>query len=380
MTVQGAIRISNQVMPRSAAQPQSLALRLMPHRWLKARLRAFWRRRSVRQRVVHSGLILLNVILVGIVVMIVVVNPSRAGQTQLASANSTAAALQPVDQLASVNIATTVARMTNIIETPAVINQYNSEQIQLAVASTNNEVVNKPQALATPFVSRHDIHTYVTHAGDTISALANEFGVSTNSILWSNGLTGNFLPAGERLSIPPINGIVYTVRSGDTPKSLATKFDSNEAKIIAYNDAENGLWAGEQILIPDGQIVMSYAYSYSSGFAWGGSAIYGYNGYDWGNCTWYVATQITVPANWGNAATWAAGARAAGWHVSSVPTVGAIAQTPYMAGGLGHVAIVDAVSADGTKVLIRDMNGIAGFDRVGVAWEDTSTYPNYITR
>src|SRR6185312_9645908 len=110
-------------------------------------------------------------------------------------------------------------------------------------------------------------------------------------------------------------------------------------------------------------------------FAWGSSAIYGFNGYDWGNCTWYVATQIAVPANWGNAATWAAGARAAGWTVGPTPAVGAIAQTPYAAGGLGHVAIVDGVSADGTQVLIRDMNGIAGFDRVGIAWEPASRYP-----
>ncbi len=338
--------------------------------------------RVLRRRAVRVGLGLLNIVLLGLVVAVVVSNPSRSATPRTMAASTATAAVQPLDQLASLNIAATVAHMTNIVETPAVINQLNSEQIQLAVASTNNEVVNKPQVVTSAFVSRKDIHSYVTVAGDTVTGIASKFGVSTDSVLWSNGLTGNTLTVGERLVIPPVNGVVYTVRDGDTISSLATKYRSSEAKIIAANDTElSGLAVGEQILIPDGQIVVTaLSYTYFSGFAWGSTAIYGQNGYDWGNCTWYVATQISVPANWGNAATWAAGARAAGWHVSAVPTKGAIAQTPYMAGGLGHVGIVDDVSPDGKQILLRDMNGIAGFDRVGVAWTSASIYPNYITR
>ena len=36
------------------------------------------------------------------------------------------------------------------------------------------------------------------------------------------------------------------------------------------------------------------------------------------------------------------------------------------------------ISADGSQVLISDMNGIAGWDRVGTAWQPTSEYPHYI--
>lgn len=349
--------------------------------------------RVLRRRVIRTGLVLLNVALLATATAIVVLNPSHNGEAAQSLAAANASSVQPVDQLASVNIAATVARMTNIIEAPAVLNQYNSAQIQLAIASTNEEVANKPQAVSSSFVSRRDIHSYVAQPGDTVSSIANKFGVSTDSILWSNGLTGNYLATGERLYIPPINGIVYTVRSGDTPRSLAATYHSNEAKIIAYNDAElGGLWPGERIIIPDGQIIVtSYSYSFVSGFAWGSTAIYGHNGYDWGNCTWYVATQISVPANWGNAATWAIGARAAGWHVSSTPSVGAIAQNSWMAYGLGHVGIVDGISQDGKQVLIREMNGAGGVDgngnqvygawgRVDIAWQPISNYQNFITR
>lgn len=339
----------------------------------------------------------LNLALLGVAVAVVVLSPSRIGSNQqpTVSAAGTAAAVRPVDNLASVDIALTVAGMTNLPEAGAVSELANSERIQLAVASANSEVVDKPQVVSSAFVSRKDIHTYVTQPGDTLSSVASKFGVTTESVEWSNGLTPTTtLIAGKTLVIPPVNGIVYTVKDGDTPSSLASKYRSNESKIVAYNDAEfTGLTVGEQIIIPDGQIIVTptYYYGYSYGFAFGASAIYGYNGYDYGNCTWYVASQIQVPANWGNAATWAAGARAAGWHVSAVPTVGAIAQNSWMAYGLGHVGIVDAVSADGKQVEIREMNGAGGVDgngnsvyggwgRVDIAWQPISNYQNYITR
>ncbi len=339
----------------------------------------------------------MNIILLGVVVGVVILNPTHTGTmpTAAASAASTPVVAQPVDNLASVDIALTVAGMTNLPEAGAVKELADSALIQLAVASTNSEVVNKPQVVPSAFVSRKDIQTYVSQPGDTLSGVATKFGISTDSVAWSNGLTeGATLAAGKSLVIPPVNGIVYTVQSGDTPSSLASKYRSNESKIVAYNDAEfTGLSVGEQIIIPDGQIIVAptYYYGYSYGFAFGASAIYGYNGYDYGNCTWYVASQIQVPANWGNAATWAAGARAAGWTVSSTPSVGAIAQNSWMAYGLGHVGIVDAVSSDGKQVLIREMNGAGGigasgqpiygaWGRVDVAWQPVTNYSNYITR
>ena len=342
-------------------------------------------KRTVRRHALRAGLVLINVGLLVGVVFVVVFNPAHSAS----KASSMAATIgmqetsQPVDQLASVDIAVTVARMANLPETAAVTNQADSQDIQLAVASSNEVAVNKPQAVSTTFISNKDIHTYVAQSGDTVTSIAKKFGVSTDSVLWSNGLTGDYLVAGTPLTIPPVNGIAYTVRSGDTPQSLATKYHSDAEKIIAYNDAElAGLKPGEKIIIPNGQIIaVATSYYYGYGFAWGQNAIYGFNGYDYGNCTWYVATQIAIPANWGNAATWAAGARAAGWHVSSVPTVGAIAQTPYGAGGLGHVAIVIAVKGD--QIEIRDMNNYGdggGYGRVGQGWVSASTYPNYITR
>ena len=206
-------------------------------------------------------------------------------------------------------------------------------------------------------------------------------------LLWSNSLSGNVLNAGETLYIPPINGIVYSVKPGDTPASLAQKYNANSADIISFNNAEiSGLTTGDQIVIPNGNddvATLSGESGYSNAnFAYGYTPIYGSNGYDYGYCTWYVASQISVPSNWGNASSWATYAGLTGWTVSPIPAVGAIAQTPYAAGGEGHVAIVRQVSANGSEVYINDMNNYGdggGFGKVGGGWVPASLFPNYIT-
>lgn len=74
-------------------------------------------------------------------------------------------------------------------------------------------------------------------------------------------------------------------------------------------------------------------------------------GYDWGNCTWYVAVRRQelghpIPQGLGNANTWAARAAALGLPTGSVPRVGAVAQVPAN-NPYGHVVVIEAVNPDG---------------------------------
>jgi surface antigen len=337
-------------------------------------------------------LLALNVVLLAGVIAIVFrgggasthkhVNANLAAST---SSNGQQAA-DPLDQLSSADIAVNLARMTSMPESVAVTNQADSVSAELAITPVDNTVVSKPQQVTTGIKSRRDIRTYVVQNGDTVSSVAAKFNVTSDSIMWSNGLSTNNVSAGVTLTIPPLNGIVYVVKEGDTADSLAAKFNASKDQIIAYNDAElSGLKVGERIIIPNGrQPVSTYAASVSSsfgsaGFAFGSSPIYGSNGYDWGFCTWYVATQISVPSNWGNANTWDNLAPLSGWTVSSVPRMGAIAQTDR--GAEGHVAVVDGVSPDGTEIQYRDMNGLAGFAHVGQSgWGPASHFEHYIYR
>ena len=344
-------------------------------------------KKSTRRKVIRYGLLALNVLIlvgVGYFVLMSRLNAAGGKSAALSIVKKSNLASDPLDQLSSADIAVNVARMTNLPEATAVTNQADSENAELAISQASDSLVSKPQVVASVFKSNRDIQVYIVKDGDTVAKVARKFSITSNSIIWSNSLTGNTLTPGQKLYIPPMNGIVYVVRSGDTAGSLAAKFHTSKAKIIASNFAElSGLKVGMRIIIPDGKETTATSSSFSGGFgtaAWGSSPVYGYNGYDYGYCTWYVANQISVPANWGNASSWAYYAAQSGWTVSPTPTPGSIAQTAYAAGGLGHVAIVNAVSADGSMVKITDMNGVAGFGQVGTAWQPTSKYQNYISR
>ncbi|HVX56281.1 MAG TPA: LysM peptidoglycan-binding domain-containing protein [Candidatus Saccharimonadales bacterium] len=354
---------------------------------LYQRLQLTYRRQIARHHKLRFALLASNVIILAIIVGVVVLNHTdsqTAAAVPVPTGGSAAAVANPLDQVSSADIALTVARVDSLPETTAITNQAQSQAADVAVAATDNSVTTKPEVVTTALKSRADIQTYTVQAGDTIPALAAKFGITSDSIRWSNNLTGDTVPTGTKLLIPPVNGIVYTVKAGDTADSLAARYGSSKDQILAYNDAEiNGLQVGEQIIIPNvtqnaaaaGTPVPTASNPTNAVFPWGNGPLYGYNGYDFGYCTWYVATQIPVPANWGNASTWAYYARLSGWNVSTTPTVGAIAQK---GGGEGHVAIVTAVNPDGS-VTVRDMNGFAGWDRVGTGTVSAGFFQNFIT-
>ena len=332
------------------------------------------RRKAVRRRAVRFGLLFGNIaILAGFLLFVAQNQTQSTSASSNLSAVTEAAPANPLDQLSSADIALTVAQLNNLPEAKAINSQAISQAAELNNEPTNNSVVSKPQIVTTALKSKADIQNYTAVPGDTITSIAGKFGVTTSSIRWSNNLAGESVTAGTKIVVPPVNGIVYTVKSGDTPDSLAARYSSNKDQIIAYNDAEiTGIYPGEQIIIPNGSIAAA-APALVASF----KALYGGNGYDYGYCTWYVATQISVPNNWGNANTWAYYAGMSGWTVSKVPVPGAIAQTS--AGYFGHVAIVEAVSEDGTQIKYSDMNGRAGWGRVGHSdWTTVSRFQHYI--
>ena len=343
-------------------------------------------RKSTRRRIIRVSIAAFNVLLIVTVLTFVLGSPHSSGSAApsvLSNASDNSTVANPLDQLSSADIAANVAGLTRLPETNGVLNQSQTEHAQMAMASASDSVASKPEVVGTAQKTRADIQSYTAASGDTVASIAAKLGVSSDSLRWSNGISGNTVALGAKLVAPPagMGGIVYTVKAGDTPDSLATKYKTDKQKIIDFNDAyaENGgLKPGEQILIPDGSVVAVATRTAAAAIAYGGfTPTYGSNGYDYGYCTWYVASRIAVPNNWGNANSWAYYASASGWTVSSTPVAGAIAQTP--AGYAGHVAVVEAVSADGTQIKYSDMNGLKGWGQVGYSdWVSASYFPHYI--
>jgi surface antigen len=333
-----------------------------------------------KKRFLRYGLIGGNILLLITIGVFVLTNRSASQTVRASTLNSAvstaASSTKPLDTLSSAQIALTAAQLTDLPELTAIHNQADSDSLVLAVVPNDSSALSKPQIVSTALKSKQDIIHYTTKSGDTIDKLSAKFKVNANSIRWSNNISGNTITSHLKLVIPPVNGIVYKVKSGDTPASLASRYQADQRLIIAMNDAEiNGLKPGDQIIIPNGSIAPSAVSSVSYGVF---LASYGGNGYDYGWCTYYAASRVGVPSNWGNANTWDDYARLSGWTVSSRPKAGAVAQSDAMS-FLGHVAVVEAVSADGSMIKYSDMNGIAGWGRVGYSgWVPATTYQHYI--
>jgi len=100
------------------------------------------------------------------------------------------------------------------------------------------------------------VSTYVIRKGDSITQIADMFGVSTNTIYWANDMKrGDKLKEGETLIILPISGAEHTIAKGDTLEKIAKKYNADVDEIAFYNDVTNSkLVVGDKIIIPDAEI------------------------------------------------------------------------------------------------------------------------------
>lgn len=340
-----------------------------------------------KKRLLRSGLFLINVFAVlGILGFVVFgVDSSKDDNIVVLDAVTEEREVDPLDKLSSADIAVSIAELARLEETTAVKNNADTINSQLDIVPADSQVVAKPQIVSTEIRSINDLVEYKVKEGDTVSDIAKQFGISSDSIKWSNDLSGNSLNAGDTILIPPVDGIVYTVKDGDTAEKIAENYRSDADAIIAFNDAElTGIKKGQQIVIPNGEVpapVRRSVPSYS-GFRFGSSAVYGYNGYVYGYCTWYAANKRAqdgrpIPANLGNASTWKVLAQRAGIPVGNTPKRGAVIWTPpndYY----GHVGYVEEVYADGS-VRISEMN-YAGWNVVTsrVLTPQQAAYYSYI--
>ncbi len=106
------------------------------------------------------------------------------------------------------------------------------------------------------YISPDQISLYVVRKGDTLSQIAQMFGVSTNTIVWGNDLSGSPISVGQTLVILPISGVQHTVKTGDTIESIAKKYGGDADEIKSFNDIKIGtkLLAGDVIVVPDGEM------------------------------------------------------------------------------------------------------------------------------
>lgn len=99
---------------------------------------------------------------------------------------------------------------------------------------------------------------YRVKAGDIIGYIAQEFNVTSDTIVSVNSIKAarSILP-GQYLKIPSMPGILYTVRSGsETIESIAEKYEVSAEKCARVNSIDRNakLTAGKTLFVPDAQL------------------------------------------------------------------------------------------------------------------------------
>ena len=100
------------------------------------------------------------------------------------------------------------------------------------------------------------INIYTVQKGDTLSEIADTFGISVNTIRWENNIGGQSISVGQKLNILPVTGVKHIIKSGDTVSKIATKYEADADDILIFNDISkgDGLKKGDILFVPNGII------------------------------------------------------------------------------------------------------------------------------
>jgi murein DD-endopeptidase MepM/ murein hydrolase activator NlpD len=109
--------------------------------------------------------------------------------------------------------------------------------------------------------SNYSVTSYQVVRGDSVFALAKQFNIKPETILYSNKDTLHDSPSnlapGMTLVIPPVDGLLYTWKDGDTIDSVASQFKAKPEDILNWpgNDIDltnPQIKPGTTIMIPGG--------------------------------------------------------------------------------------------------------------------------------
>lgn len=100
-----------------------------------------------------------------------------------------------------------------------------------------------------------EIRVYTVRPGDSLSEVADMFGVTTNTIMWANDLNrANEIQPGDSLVILPTVGVRHIVKKGDTISTISKKYEGDTEEILAYNQlvSAEDISVGDTLIIPGG--------------------------------------------------------------------------------------------------------------------------------
>lgn len=152
----------------------------------------------------------------------------------------------PLSESAATNEAASIASGESAIETP---------QDSANVGITAAAVADDPASRIRHYLGLHAgaqlpvSFSYEVQAGDTASSIAARFGLEEATVLFNNFdiYDPNQLTAGQKLQLPSVDGLVYTVQGGDILDRLLDNFQGDLAATLAF--PANGITNKDEIQV-----------------------------------------------------------------------------------------------------------------------------------
>jgi len=143
--------------------------------------------------------------------------------------------------------------------------QYPTEPQQLAGLSAGGTALSKPIIMPGATAptgqtasERTELVIHTVKQGETVGAIAEQYGISVATILWSNNLTArSLIRPGDQLKILPTSGLVHKIKRGDTIGKIAKLYNTDAQKIVKYNKLQedgSDIVIGEELIIPGGSM------------------------------------------------------------------------------------------------------------------------------
>lgn len=135
--------------------------------------------------------------------------------------------------------------MVDASDAASVVTQDNSTLVNPSLATTDNGLS-----------VRTDIVHHTVAQGETLGEIAQAYQISTNTIRWANGISGDMIKPGQDLVIPPVTGVVYRVASGDTLLAIAKKYQADVDSVVDFNKlaSAEAITEGQTLILPDGAV------------------------------------------------------------------------------------------------------------------------------
>ena len=129
--------------------------------------------------------------------------------------------------------------------------------------STGQGILRRPTIhTVIPSRPREEVVQYTVTQGDSVFAIAKNFNLKPETILWANydqlNDSPDTLSVGMVLNVPPVDGVYYQLKEGDTLESVAGAFKAKVDDILNWSgnklDLTNpSLETGQYVMVPGGQ-------------------------------------------------------------------------------------------------------------------------------